>query len=557
MKKTETRIVDFLEFLNLKWKTNYPIIKARMKPIVKLLIRSGEILDEGMNLIIDKLETKDHTLKASFGRAGKILSSNNDGYVIDGFKSITKKMSRSNVCVIAPSGVGKSQVVVIPSIINIAKSESSMIINNPHGELGATIPYLESIGYEIIDLDLSSENSKFFFNPLLRCIDTSSVNKTASLLLKKGMGGGKNQGDATSNFFNTKSIELIGMLINFLREKDMEDYYNLTNVFHLLENMQANPDGVKSLFESSSEKLRLKYLSFIGASKDTLSSIIATSQAALSFIGNDQNLANLTSQDNIDFEKFRTNKIACFVRIPIGDSEYYQKIAGLFFEQFFSHVFRQKPDEGNDIFVILDEMGAIAPTLSDFSNIISSGRKFRIPILGVLQSENQLFDVYGRNAGLAILNNFNTKVYFSGLYDEADRLEKFLGQYTYTEKGKNDHETKRTRNLMTSDEIRNMPVNQVICISSGIKPLKLQVTPAYKQSKLVRYLKMEPSIQKDMEEELDEEDLEFINEIGGYEVPLYPVPENINGNQNHEAIPNHEYAEKLKEYKEKLKNLEK
>lgn len=531
----KNRIVYFLKGAVMQLRHYLSVGAEYLAPHVEKL---AEGTNTGLDFLLEKIQTKDHSLKAGFGKPSKYLSTRNSAYILDGKRAITPLQARNNTLVIAPSGAGKSQVVVFPSILKIAESGASMLINDPHGELSSTIPYLTSQGYKIIQLAFGQEGGDTFYNPILRCQSKTEVNKVAQLLVKKGLSSGAKQGQSSSSgdYFTIKAIELTGMMMNYLREHQPIEYYTLSNVYHLLQNFQARPEAIKQLLMTAKPYLKTQYLSFAGTGKDTLSSIISTAQGALAFIGNDDQLAKLTSSDSIDFNSWRDGKVAVFVSVPIGDSKYYQKIAALFFEQFFQHTFSSLPSgEDKDIYVILDEMGAIAPMLSDFPNVISSGRKFKIPILGVLQSENQLFSSYGKTDGLTILNNFSTKCYFSGLYDEADRLERFLGKFSYSEKLKNGHETTRTRSLMTSDEIRTMPKNQILCLVTGQQPLKLKVTLAYQQPRLMQKLQMTLLYEStgEADGELAQDDIDVDEDFAAAfadmpSIPLLPLPDIAN-----------------------------
>ena len=69
--------------------------------------------------VVETIWGKDHSLKATFGKANKILSPYEEGFCIDGknyFMSIPK--SRENLLVVASSGRGKSQVVAITTLLN-------------------------------------------------------------------------------------------------------------------------------------------------------------------------------------------------------------------------------------------------------------------------------------------------------------------------------------------------------------------------------------------------------------------------------------------------------
>ena len=82
---------------------------------------------------------------------------------------------------------------------------------------------------------------------------------------------------------------------------------------------------------------------------------------------------------------------------------YYSPLFGLFFEQLFSEIFKSIPQaKDNDLYLLIDELSSIP--LPSLSNVIANARKY-MSILGVLQSENQLYENYGQYNAKSILNN--------------------------------------------------------------------------------------------------------------------------------------------------------
>lgn len=442
------------------------------------MIRFIEYLEDGMSSLEELLAKKDHKLSSKFERESKLISAANKGFSITGRKHLSVKNSRENLVIVSPSGGGKTSTVLYPSCFNIT---SSMILNDPSGEVIKTKNYFLSKGFKVKTLDFGNKEHSIYYNPLKRIKTNADVVKVASMLVRAT----SKKGDF--DFWNNKSVELIAMFINFILENEPPKFQNLGNVFHLLEVLQGSPETIDQLFaQKASEQLFQKYKSLIGTSDNTRSSIIASAQASLSFIGNDPVLCDITSTDNFDFDMLRREKTVLFLRCPLGDVGYYSTILSIFFEQFFSYVFSKLPEEqDDDIFILIDELSSLY--LPNLANIISNSRKFRTPILGVLQSENQLYQNYGEFNAKTILNNANTKVYFTGLTDESNHLEKTLGRYEYDdEKG-----AIRSRALMTSDEIRTMPRNTVLIIHSGMRPIKAKVTPHYRQPRLMKLLNMD------------------------------------------------------------------
>ena len=426
--------------------------------------------------VVETIWGIDHSLKASFGKANKILSPYEEGFCIDGKNFISIPRSRENLLVVASSGRGKSQVVAIPTLLN-AKGKFSIIVNDPSRELSAVIPYLQSVSYQCSVLDFGRKTG-IYFNPIDGCRDNlTQMRKVAKTLVS-----------ATSHekedFFTLSAEDCLTLFIQYVTESENYEYQNLANVYRLLLEYQANPHLIESLIATKgSEELFRKFRALAGTSENTRKSIVASALASLSFIGEDPILCDITSRTTIQFEGFRRHPHALFVQIPVGDTKFYAPVVSMFFQEFYRFSFSSLPSEQElDIFCILDEFDTLT-AINDYSTIISNARKFKIPQLLILQSE-ALLTKYGDKAK-NILNNCNTKIYFGGLTHEVYDLERILGNYEYKDK---EAGSMRQRPLMTASEIREM--KEILVLISGEKPLKVPIAPAFKQPDLLSKLNM-------------------------------------------------------------------
>lgn len=425
--------------------------------------------------IVETIYGKDHSLKASFGKASNLISKDGKGFSIDGIRFLSIERSRENYLVIAPSGKGKSQVSVFPFLLN-AKGQCSFIVNDPSGELSNTIPYLESVGYQCEILDFG-QKSGVYFNPLDGCTNNiTQMRKIAKILLTSSS-------KETDDFFSIAGEDCLVLFIQFVVESEPVQFRNLANVYRLILEFQASPHIIENLMASKArEDVFRKFRALAGASENTRKSIVATALTSLSFIGEDPTLCDITSRTTFRFEDFRTRPKALFVHVPIGDVRYYAPIVSLFFQEFYRYAFSRLPTENEkDVCMILDEFDLLS-AIRDYSEIISNARKFKIPQQLILQSE-ALLSKYGDKAK-NILNNCNVKCYYGGLGEEAYQLERILGTFEY----KDEKTGIRQRALMTASEIREM--NEILVIVSGEKPLKVPITPAFKQPELVRKLNL-------------------------------------------------------------------
>lgn len=449
-----------------------------------------QIISENLLLFLDSLlETmigKDHKLKAGFGKASKILKRTHEGFCLDGKRSISIQQSCSNVLTVAPSGKGKTQVSVFPFMLR-QKGKYSIICNDPSGEISAVIPYLESVGIQTAILDFGKKTG-VYFNPLDGCKENiTQMRKVAKALM--------NSNTKENDFFTVSAEDVLVLFIQYLMESESRVYQNITNVYRLILEYQGSPEVVEKLLATkASEGVWKKFKSLAATSDNTRKSILASCLSAISFIGDNPTLCDITSISTMNFKDFRETPHALFIHVPVGDVQFYAPILNLFFQEFYRFAFAELPKKDDlEIFMILDEFDTLG-AIQDYSTIISNSRKAKIPQQIILQSESQL-SKYGKKAQ-NILNNCNIKCYYGGLGQETFELEKTLGKYEYEDK-----KTKqiRQRSLMTASEIRELK-EEILIIPSGEKPLKVKVTPAYLQSQLMERLHLEiPEVEEGVE----------------------------------------------------------
>lgn len=483
------KLYTYCRFTKVKLKKVYKATQPIREAGYEILVSLGENIEIALENLGDYLITKSDKLEAGFGKPSKLIRKQYKGFVVDGKKSLSLSQSENNMMIVSPSGGGKSTTIIFPTLIKL--SDQSAIVNDNSGELSQVAEYKRSQGFIVKYLDFGNPHKSVYYNPLIRIKSSSDVSKISKMLV--------NTSNSKSDFWTLKSEELITLIISFLVFHSSKIHRNLANVHLMLEHLQSEPETIANLFQMhGSDKLNLKLAGILKNSENTRASIISSALASLGFIGNDEDLQDLTSMDTLDFEQFRREKTILFLRCPLGDSEYYKTILSIFFEQFFSTAFNKALPTKSDLHIslIIDELGSLY--LPNLASIISNSRKFKLPILSAIQSENQIFENYGNFNAKTVLNNCGVKIYFTGLTSESKDLESVLGQYEYeNEKGQT-----RTRSLMTADEIRTMPKNKILVIPSGMRPLFIHTTPYYKQPKMLKALNLEK--EKGVEGSLEE-----------------------------------------------------
>lgn len=452
------------------------IITQIFKTIFEIIEGIFKFFFEAVELVFSS-NSKEY--KADFASAGILLSRFNHGFCLTGRRSLGCKDSYQNAIVVGGTGVGKSTVVLIPSLF---KMRGSFVIHDPSGELYAkSAGYLKQKGYQIKVLNFTNPIKSSGYNPLMRIQTTSDIQKVATLLVDTALGG-----KAKDPFWNIQAISLLGMLITILKKQGSE-YQNLYNVRQLLNRLGGEPESVDVLFsEFADEILFAEYKSFLSYDDKVISGVIATCKASLQ-IFNDEAVAKVTSFDNIDFLEFRSSPTALYIQNSVADQKYYSVLTSIFFEQFFSFLLGRFPDKKEqDIFLLIDEASSLnLPTLP---LAVANVRKHRSGIMLLVQDFNQLVHNYGKYEADGIKANCFAKMYFTGQsLETATELERTLGKFEY--KDKEGH--KVIRSLMTSDEIRMLDIKRALLICGHHPPIKARLRPFYKNKRFRDYSRIQ------------------------------------------------------------------
>ncbi|TAL59488.1 MAG: hypothetical protein EPN85_09270, partial [Bacteroidetes bacterium] len=367
-----------------------------MKIIEKIFDTSVTVLEGTFKLGLEMAETafsgipkKKQGYNATFTSPWTLFSSRNYGFCLIGNgKNLSAKNSYTNALVVGGTGVGKSSVVLIPSLYTM---KGSFIVHDPSSELfQKTAGYLKKRGYEIKQLNFSKPESSSGFNPLQRANTSSEIQKVSSMLVQNALGKEGNK-DA---FWTNSAIALLAMLITLLKKLDKE-YQTLYQVRILLNAMGGSPEQVDQLFSKHADQnLFNEYKSFLSADDKVTSGTVATCKAALQTFS-DEAIAKVTSTDTIDMLEFRNKPIALFIQNSVADQKYYATLTSIFTEQFFSHILSRFPSENEqDIFFLIDEASSLnLPTLP---LAVANVRKHRSGIMLIVQDFAQLIHNYGR-----------------------------------------------------------------------------------------------------------------------------------------------------------------
>ncbi len=447
--------------------------------IINTLEAILKFIFEFIETAISGIPKKNESYNAQFVSSGILLSRRATGFCLTGRRNLSVKNSYQNALIIGGTGVGKSSIVLLPSLYTM---QSSFIIHDPSGELyEKSSGQLSLRGYDVKVLNFANPSISIGYNPLARTKTSSDIQKIASMLVENAFGGkGKDP------FWNTQAVALLSMIITILKTQGAE-FQNLFNARQLLNQLGGNPKGVDALFSRYADEILFsEYKAFLAYDEKVINGIIATCKAALQKFS-DEYIAKVTSTDTLDFSSFRSRPVALFIQNSIADQKYYSVLTSIYFEQFFSFILSRFPKDNElDIFLLIDETGSLnLPTLP---LAVANVRKHRSGIMLLVQDFNQLIHNYGQFDANAIKSNCFAKLFFTGQSLETTKeLEKILGKFEFQDKeGK-----KVVRSLMTNDEIRTMKITSALLICGHYKPILTRLKPYYRIPRLRSYSELQ------------------------------------------------------------------
>jgi len=413
------------------------------------------------------------------------FKSSHTGFVIDGAKRrLSEKVSYQSLLTVGGMGKGKSTVFVMPNLYTL--DNCSMVVTDTSGEIyEQTSGYLASKGFDIQVLNFMDVDRSMGYNPLDSANTFTEIQQIAHLLIKSSpASSGKDD-----VFWNTGAEKILRILIQCLKNKatehpDNQKYVNLANVKYLLNNFDAH---LAKPGDSKIDKFVMEatlndpstwndYKGFTTGNEKTMLSFLSTADTALTAIGN-PDLATLTANNQIDFQKLRERKSVLYVMVRQQDLSYYAFLLNLFYTDLFRSLLSDLNHGGLPVYLLLDEFGHL--TIPNFSTFATTARKYNVAFWIFLQSLSQLESRYGHHEAKTIIDGLQTEIYLSGMgIETAQIISQRLGRRRRN--GQTNWQY-GDENLMNPDEIISMDDDEALLLHSNRRPFRYRVTPFYKQ----------------------------------------------------------------------------
>lgn len=395
---------------------------------------------------------------------------------------LKKVAINKNILVFGGSGTGKSACYVKP---NILQKLGSYVITDPKGELyRETSEYLKANGYDVKVLNLVDPEYSDRYNPLSHISDYADVDIIAHTIVSGG-----ESGNSSDPFWDNTAIMLLKACIYYVISCLPEEERNLSSCLNIVRAGGADDTVFDKLFIDELDPThpgRKEYESIRVGNDKTKQSIAISLVSKLSHFDS-PNMQRLTTTNNISFEDLGKKKTALYVISPDSHSTY-NYILTIFYGQLLQRLYAQADRNGGSldeqVYLLLDEFANIGK-IPDFNQKLSTSRSRGISMSIIVQSIDQLIDLY-KDLYENILANCDTHIFLgSQSIKTCEYISKSLGQQTIkyesksfskesgeSKKGVSYSEQTQGRELMTVDEVKRLPMDELILIVRGLKPIR-------------------------------------------------------------------------------------
>ncbi len=439
----------------------------------------------------DKKNSHGSSAFANSWEIRKVLKPSNKGIYLANDLRLTLDKSTMHSVIIGPSGMTKSTAFAYNNALRPWKDPVGLVFFDPSGDLYQNCgSYLRKMGFLPRKIDLNHPEESESINPLLFVTNKNEARHMAQALVE-----GVYKQNTSDPFWSESAVMILTVVIFAMAKKVPPQNRTLYLLAHLINKFNpSSQEHVDALIESAFEndpQTSEEYAAFNANSFKVRQSILATVKSCL-YSFSDPVMQRICSRNSFHFSELRERKTVLFLSQREDMIPYNRAFWALLFHQLFHYLM-----EGGSqpVHCFLDEFSSYK--IPNFTAIISTIRRRNVGLHLMLQSYEQLEEIYNPTQTRTIFQNCATKVFLPGLSLQTCRLvSDMLGNATelYSQTQKDffapDNPRYRVgRQLLTPDEVRRLKDGRAIVVHINHKPMLVRMTPYFNNRTLKRRTK--------------------------------------------------------------------
>ena len=411
--------------------------------------------------------------------------------LINNGKEIWVDNSEYHNLIIGSTGSGKTEMLVQPMVKCLAKSNQSMIITDPKGDIyERNANELRERGYKIVLLNFRDPQKGNCWNPLslpYSLYKSGNSDKANELLDDLAMNILYDESSQNQDPFweKTSADYFAGLSLALFDDAD-ESQINLNSINLMTtagEEKFRNTTYMKEYFSYKDEAspAYVNVSSTLLAPQDTKGSILSVFKQKIKLFSSRENLSEMLSHSDFDMKDIGREKTAVFIVVQ-DEKKTYHSLVTIFIKQVYETLIDVAQEAGGKLpfrtNFILDEF-ANMPPLKDVTTMVTAARSRAIRFSFIIQNFAQLNQVYGKENAETIKGNCGNIIYLiSSELTALEEISKMCGE----EKSKEKDKTASTP-LVTVSDLQRLPQWSTVVLRIRKMPFKTKMTPNWKLEK--------------------------------------------------------------------------
>ncbi len=340
--------------------------------------------------------------------------------------ALDETIQESHVFLLAPTGVGKTSRIIVPSLLREFGSRS-LFINDTKGELvELTIGHLAQYHRCMVFAPTEPQKSHHY-NPLAHVYNMDDAEALATCLID-------NTGTSREEFWNSAPKLLVASTVLHLRAAEPNAPFS--RLIDILCSMKL--EDMEAMFQNSPSSIAKKVATafFRNLQKnERLAGSIMVEMSTRFFRFMNPTLQEVTNSNDLNFTQMVDEPTALFLSIPEDEAPRLEPLSACFIMQMMNSMVRRATHSPSrrlprDFAFYMDEF-CNAGIIPNFTKYISTVRSRGIAFILAVQDFGQLRATYGENGWKTVLANCTTEIVFPGCgLEETKYYSEKLGKTT-------------------------------------------------------------------------------------------------------------------------------